>query len=101
MSAAFALESARAVGVRVVIDGNNLDLEAHAPPPQTVLELLLLHKADILRLLRHVWSAEDWQVFFDERAGIAEYDGGLPRAEAEKRAFDCCVAEWINRNPTP
>jgi len=25
------------------------------------------------------WSAEDWQAFFDERAGVAEYDGGLPR----------------------
>ena len=22
------------------------------------------------------WSAEDWQVFFDERAGIVEFDGG-------------------------
>ena len=45
------------------------------------------------------WSAEDWQVFFDERAGIVEFDGGLPRAEAEARAFACCVVEWLNRNP--
>ena len=35
---------------------------------------------------------------FDERAGIAEFDGGLPRAEAEARAFACCVAEWMNRS---
>ena len=48
---------------------------------------------------RDGWSAEDWQAFFDERAGIAEFDGGLPRAEAEARAFACCVAEWLNRNP--
>ena len=34
-----------------------------------------------------------------ERAGIAEFDGGLPRAEAETRAFECCVVEWLNRNP--
>lgn len=27
-----------------------------------------------------------WQVLFDERAAIYEYDGGLPRAEAERRA---------------
>jgi hypothetical protein len=47
------------------------------------------------------WSADDWRIFFDERAGIAEYDGGLPRAEAEARSFACCVTEWINRNPTP
>ena len=45
------------------------------------------------------WSAEDWQVFFEERAGIVEFDGGLPRAEAEAQAFACCVVEWLNRNP--
>ena len=31
--------------------------------------------------------------------GIAEFDGGLPREQAEARAFACCVAEWLNRNP--
>jgi hypothetical protein len=35
----------------------------------------------------------------DGRAGIGEFDGGLPRAEAEARAFACCVAKWLNRNP--
>ena len=45
------------------------------------------------------WSAEDWRAFFDERAGIAEFDGGLSRAEAEVSAFTHCVAEWLNRNP--
>ena len=104
MSAALALKSARAVGIRVRIDGEDLELDAPALPPQAVLDLLTQHKADILRLLRPTnddWSQEDWQVLFDERAGIAEFDGGLPRAEAEARAFACCVAEWINRNPTP
>ena len=69
-----------------------------------MLDLLAHHKADILRLLRPTndgWSPEDWQVFFDERAAIAEFDGGLWRAEAERQAFACCVAEWINRNSTP
>ena len=32
-----------------------------------------------------------------ERAGIAEFDGGLPRPEAEALAFECCVIEWLNR----
>ena len=104
MSAAHALKSARAVGIRVRIDGDDLELEAPAQPPQAVLDLLSLHKADILRLLRPAndgWSPEDWQVFFDERAGILEFDAGMPRAEAEARAFACCLTEWINRNPTP
>jgi hypothetical protein len=53
----------------------------------------------LLRLADEAWSAEDWQVFFDERAGIAEFDGGLSRAQAEARAFACCAVEWLNRNP--
>ena len=104
MSAVQALNTARAVGIRLRVDGDDLELSAEAPPTQAVLDLLANHKADILRLLRPSldgWSAEDWQVFFDERAGIAEFDGGLTRAEAEERAFACCVAEWLNRNPTP
>jgi hypothetical protein len=48
---------------------------------------------------RESWSGEGWRAFFDERAGIAEFDGGLPRQQAKARAFACCVAEWLNRNP--
>jgi hypothetical protein len=76
-------------------------LKTSAPPPPPVVELLRRHKAEIMALLRPAedgWSADDWQGFYDERAGIAELDGGLPRAEAEARAFACCVAEWQNRN---
>ena len=51
-----------------------------------------------LRTVCDGWSDEDWRAFFDERAGIAEFDGGLPREQAEARAFACCVAEWLNRN---
>ena len=101
MSAAEALKAARAVGIHLEVEGDDLLLEASAPPPSAILELLSQHKAEIVALLRpgRDWSAEDWQVFFDERAGIIEFDGGLPRAEAEAQAFDCCVVEWLNRNP--
>ncbi len=47
------------------------------------------------------WDAEDWRTHFDERAGIAEHDGGLSRTDAEQRAFECCVVEWLWRNPPP
>jgi hypothetical protein len=97
MSAVHALQEARSAGVRVRIDGDSLELEASARPPSTVLDLLVRYKADILRMLRDGWSAEDWQAFFDERAAICEFDAGLPRPEAEARAFACCVAEWLNR----
>jgi hypothetical protein len=89
MSAAEALRVARAAGVHVQIDGDDLSLEASAPPPPAVIDLLSHHKAEIAALLRQAedgWSAEDWQTVFDERAGIIEYDGGAPRAWAEALA---------------
>jgi hypothetical protein len=102
MSAARALKAARAAGIRLGIDGDALTLEADVAPPTAVVDLLSRHKAGVVALLRPAHdgrSAEDWLAFFDERAGIAEFNGGLPRADAEVRAFACCVVEWLNRNP--
>jgi hypothetical protein len=102
MSAAEALKAAFAAGIRLGVDGDALMLEASAAPLPAVLDLLSRHKASIVTLLRPAddgWSAEDWHVFFDERVGIAEFDGGLPRGQAEARAFACCAEEWLNRNP--
>jgi hypothetical protein len=101
VSAAEALEQARAAGIRIKVDGNALVLRAPAPPPQSVVSALAEHKAGVLALLHSVpsdWTAEDWLTFFDERAGIAEFDGGLTRDKAEASAFSCCVTEWLNRN---
>jgi hypothetical protein len=86
MSAAEALKAARAADIKLAIDGDDLVLEASAPPPSAILEVLSRHKAEIVAVLRpgrDGWSAEDWLLFFEERAGIAEFDGGLPRTEAE------------------
>jgi hypothetical protein len=76
-----------------------LTLEATTAPPASVLDVLARHKAGIVALLRDGkdgWSGEDWMAFFQKRAGSAS---GLPRDEAEVRAFDCCIVEWLNRNP--
>jgi hypothetical protein len=84
------------------LDGPDLLLEAAAPPPAEIIELLSRHKPGVVALLqpgRDGWATIDWLAFFDERAGIAEFDGGLPRQDAEARAFACCVVEWLNRNP--
>ena len=104
MSAAEVLQVAKAAGVRVNVDGEDLVLQAPAEPPPTVIEALTRHKADIVTLLRFIpdeWSAEDWQAFYVERAGILEFDSGIPRPEAEARAFELCVIEWLIRNPVP
>ncbi len=102
MKAVDALESARAAGITLAVDGDDLVLEAASTPPAAALDGLSQHKAEIVALLRpgrDGWSAKDWQVFFDERASIAEFDGGLPRSQADAQAFACCVAKWLNQHP--
>jgi len=102
MTATEALTRARCAGIHVGIDGDDLVLEASAPPPAEVLDLLVRFKADILALLRFGsdgWSGEDWQGFFDERVRFAESIGfQSDRAYAEARWG--CVNRWIIRNPT-
>jgi hypothetical protein len=36
--------------------------------------------------------ADDWQAYFDERAGIREFDGEMPRDEAEALALQDTIA---------
>jgi len=102
MTAVEALKAARAAGIELALDGDALVLSAASAPPAAALDALSRHKPEVVALLRRGpdgWSGEDWQAYFDERAGIAEFDGGLPRPEAEARAFECCAVEWLNRNP--
>ena len=99
VNAATALDAARAAGLSIVTDGDDLVLQASVSPPVAILDLLSIHKPEIVTLLRpgnDGWSGEDWREFFEERAGIAEFDGGLPRDQAEARAFSCCVGEWLS-----
>jgi hypothetical protein len=101
MNAVDAVRTARAAGLELEVDGDDLLLAASAPPPASVLEMLSRHKAAVVALLQpggDGWSAENWWSFFDERAGIVERKGGLTRVQAEECAFACCVVEWLNRN---
>ena len=100
MKALQIIDAARAVGVTLSIDGDSLLLRSGSPPPQEVLDALTRHKGEVIDLLRSVrsgWSAQEWQAFFKDRAAAA-FDGGLPRQEAETRAFGACVVEWLNGN---
>jgi hypothetical protein len=51
MSATEAIKVARHAGIELAIDGDNLVLEAPAPPPATVLHLLSRHKAEVVAIL--------------------------------------------------
>jgi hypothetical protein len=52
-----------------------------------------------LRQTTRPWGSEDWLIFYDEKAGIAEHDGGLCRQEAEKHALEHCISEWLYQHP--
>ena len=91
MSPAEALKAALDTGISLHVDGDRLVLEAPSPPPDTVLDLLSRHKMGVMALLRgheDDWPAEEWQAIYDERAAIAEFDGGLSRADAEQLAAE-------------
>jgi hypothetical protein len=104
MSAMQVLNAAKAAGVNVVIDGEGLVLQAPSPPPPAVIHALSRYKAEIVALLRPAkdgWRPVDWRAFFDERAGIRQFDAGLAKPAAEVQAFEACIIEWLNRNPAP
>jgi hypothetical protein len=101
VSAVDVLKVAQAAGIDRLLDGDDVLLEAAAPAASEIIDLLSRNKREVVALLRLRLggrSAEGWNMLFEERAVFAERRCGLPRSEAEARAFDCCVVEWMNRN---
>jgi hypothetical protein len=77
--------------------GDTTDLPSASPEVPDLLEQHPAEVVDIPLAQTRRWTFKDWQGYFDERAGIAEHDGGLARAEAEAQAFNDCMAEWLDR----
>src|SRR5215207_7385803 len=50
---------------------------------------------------RDSWSPADWRAYFEERAAIREYEGGLARDQAERFAFEDTVSHWLSAHPAP
>jgi len=79
--------------VRLATVGDRLQVDAPAGflTPE-MRKRIAGNKAELLALLRGELPAaqadwpEEWRERFEERAAIMEYDGGLPRPEAERRA---------------
>ena len=102
MTAAETIHMAEASGIRFEVEGPDLILDADFEPPVDVVNAITRDKAEIIELLAPPgdrWTTEDWRAFFDERAAIAEFDGGQSKADAEVLAFECCVLEWLIRHP--
>ena len=83
MSALALLAEATAAGLTLRAEPGRLHWQAEAPPALDLLARLRRQKTDLLELLTEV----------DERAGILEFDGGVPREQAGAQA----VAEVLAR----
>ena len=77
MTALAVLGEAMAAGLALRAEEGRLHWRANTPPAPEFLTRLRRHKADLLELLAEV----------DERAGILEFDGGVPREQAEAQAL--------------
>jgi hypothetical protein len=51
-------------------------------------------------LVRAVRDVEDCQAYFEERAAVREYDGGMPRGEAEHLAIEDVVSHYFGPDTT-
>ena len=73
------LSRARQHGISFTPAGGTLKLHAERKPPDDLLADMRAHKAEILAIL----SGEIWTDEHEERAGQAEFDGGIHHAWAE------------------
>jgi hypothetical protein len=89
MTAAEIVDQVCASGAEITVAGDYLELAAPHPLPDGLLSRVAAHKFEIMKILRRQdTEAEDLREYFEERAGILEYNGGLPRADAERATID-------------
>ena len=107
MSAQALLREIRGYEIAIQASGDQLIVEGPAAAlSDDVVARLQAAKPDLLMLLghqsrSHAWDAEDWLAYFDERAAIREWDGGLCRDDAEHHAFEDTATQWLRLNPVP
>lgn len=102
MSGRHTLAAARSAGIRIDLDGGQLQLQADKEPAATLLEALRCDKEELVALLGRGddgFTGEDWLDFYDERAAILEHEIGLPRRRAEQEALEHCISRWLASNP--
>ena len=106
MSAPVLVHRLQQYGVALSLEGDRIIADG----PDSVLtdetiDAIRQLKPQIRQLLQSEqakdWDQSDWKAFYDERAGILEYNHGLSREAAERRAFDFTVVEWLNQHPEP
>lgn len=103
MNAISIIERIRGAGGVINLADEAIKLRIPASLRDQAIADVKVHKDAIKRALRLAaderWDAADWRAFFDERAAIAEYDGGQTRQKADAMAYEACVVEHMNRHP--
>lgn len=103
MSAAGALMDARAAGIHLKAEGDELVWGSSWPPSPQLLEKLAEYKQEIILLIhreKRPWSPAEWRAFHALRYK-AHIQDGLKPEEAARRAFEACAVEWLNQTPAP
>jgi hypothetical protein len=98
MTADDLLAAARAWGLKVFADGDRLVVRGPRDAGADLVQALLGRKAELMPLL--ALTAEERE-YFEERAAIAEFDGGLSRAAAENLAWDFVRANRLGKEAGP
>jgi hypothetical protein len=98
MGAAELLEHVRAAGFTLDLADGKLLVAPASMLTDELRAALRFSKTEVLALLaaEHDADAEA----FEERAAIMEFEGGLPRAEAEAAAHQCVDCEHFGRRRT-
>jgi len=96
MNATEILAEISANDCRACIEGENILLSGPRLLPRAIVNQIREHKAELLKMLASSDAGTippltpgeraDIDEAIDERAAIQEYDGGLPRPEAERQA---------------
>ena len=92
MNAADVIKEANAAGIRIAIKGGDLSLEASAPPPKAIIDLITEHKTEIVALLSSApHGPAETQVGWLDMVVAVENEAGrhrIWRDELTRRADD-------------
>ena len=102
MNALSALQQLRAEGYTLTLRGPDIRVVSERKVEARTRDGIKSIKPLLVKLLTATadgWTGEDWREYFEERAAIAEHEAKLPRDQAEHRAYECAISEWLSRNP--
>lgn len=98
MGVADLLQHLRAAGFTLDVANGKLLVKPASMLTDDLRVTLTASKPEVLALLAAEREAD--KEAFDERAAIMEFDGGLPRADAERAACLCIECEHFGRRRT-